>query len=264
MVLFWAGVLVALVAAARSTYSPCGLSMLSTITPFGERGRGHRYGATAAWYLLGAIAGGATLGGLSAGLAALVKAAGSTGPWTYAVAAALAAAGALTDGGLLGPVLPLIRRQVDDRWLARYRPWVYGVGFGWQIGVGLATYLMTAAVGLVVAFGILSGSPLVAFALGLVFGLARGSTGFLTARASRPADLRTLHGRLDAIAPAVRRAATGLQAGLALGLLAAAVTGYGSSLDVAVVAGLGLTGGAVAVGGLRRLRPSGPRPQVVR
>ena len=31
-------------AAVRSTWSPCGLSMLSTITPLTERARGHRYG----------------------------------------------------------------------------------------------------------------------------------------------------------------------------------------------------------------------------
>ena len=46
-------------AAARSTWSPCGLSMLSSITPFGEHGRRHRYAVTATWYLVGAVAGGA-------------------------------------------------------------------------------------------------------------------------------------------------------------------------------------------------------------
>ena len=57
-------------AAVRSTWSPCGLSMLSTITPFGERGRGHAYRATATWFVVGAAGGGATLGLLMAGLAA--------------------------------------------------------------------------------------------------------------------------------------------------------------------------------------------------
>ena len=57
-----AAVTVALVAAARSTWSPCGLSMLSTITPLGESARGHRWGATASWFVVGAVAGGATLG----------------------------------------------------------------------------------------------------------------------------------------------------------------------------------------------------------
>ena len=42
---------VAAVAAIRSTWSPCGLSMLATITPVGERGRGNRYRSTAAWFV---------------------------------------------------------------------------------------------------------------------------------------------------------------------------------------------------------------------
>ena len=42
---------VAVAAAVRSTWSPCGLSMLSTITPFGERAKGHSYRATAAWFV---------------------------------------------------------------------------------------------------------------------------------------------------------------------------------------------------------------------
>jgi len=37
------GLAVAISAAARSTWSPCGLSMLSSLTPLAERGRGHRY-----------------------------------------------------------------------------------------------------------------------------------------------------------------------------------------------------------------------------
>ncbi len=48
-----AAVVVAVAAAGRSTWSPCGLSMLSTITPLGERARGHRWGATAAWFVAG-------------------------------------------------------------------------------------------------------------------------------------------------------------------------------------------------------------------
>jgi hypothetical protein len=46
---------VAVAAAIRSTWSPCGLSMLSTITPIAERGRNHRYYSTATWFVLGAV-----------------------------------------------------------------------------------------------------------------------------------------------------------------------------------------------------------------
>ncbi len=238
-------------AAARSTWSPCGLSMLSTITPFGERGRGHRYAVTAGWFVAGAAAGGATLGAVAAGGAALVAGAGGTHhPAVLAgVAAGLAAAGAGMDAGLFGEVLPLIRRQVDDGWLARYRPWVYGAGFGWQIGTGLATYLMTAAVLVVAFFAALTASPAAALGVATAFGLARGLTVFLTARSATPAGLRDLHRRLDAAGPAVRWAVVGVQAGaaVALGLVAAAATAPGDlAVPAVLVGGAGLAGGAYA------------------
>ena len=49
-------------AAVRSTWSPCGQSMLSQITPFTERARHHRFGVTAGWFVVGSVVGGATLG----------------------------------------------------------------------------------------------------------------------------------------------------------------------------------------------------------
>ena len=65
--------IVALAAAVRSTWSPCGLSMLSTITPIGERAKGHSYRSTAAWFVFGAVVGGATLGAAVAVLAVGVR-----------------------------------------------------------------------------------------------------------------------------------------------------------------------------------------------
>ena len=258
MVYLLVGLVVAVAAAGRSTWSPCGLSMLSTITPFGERARRHRYGVTAGWFVLGSIAGGATMGGAAAGSAALARLAGAPSPAWLAAGAVLALAGALVDAGAFGPVLPLIRRQVDDGWLARYRPWVYGAGFGWQIGVGFATYLMTAGVAVVALLGALSGSPAVALGLGVAFGAARGATVFLTARAGSPAALRELHGRIDRLGPAVRRAATGAQAGAALGLTLAAFNPGSqarSSLMALVLAGVATF--AAAATGWRRPADSG-------
>ena len=274
MAILLVGIVVAVAAAGRSTWSPCGLSMLSTITPFGERARRHRYGATATWFLAGSVAGGATLGGAAAGLAAVVRLMAVPGqrPAWLAVGAAVALGGAAVDAGLFGPILPVIRRQVDDGWLARYRPWVYGAGFGWQIGVGFATYLMTAGVAVVVALGALSGSPGVALALGLVFGAARGSTVFLTAGASSPASLRALHGRIDRLGPAVRRAAAGAQSGAALGLalVAAGVAGRLGAMGVALlmtvvtaVIGPALLGRTPRARLRLRRRPGRPDPVVV-
>jgi hypothetical protein len=195
--------------------------MLSTITPFAERARRHRYPATAAWFVLGGLAGGATLG-VGAALAALaVSSAGlSSHPPEVAAAAAVAALGAAAvDLDVFGPVIPVIRRQVDDRWLARYRPWFYGAGFGWQVGVGVATYVMTAGVFLLLVMAALTGSPLEALGVCAAFGLARGLTVFLTAAAWDPARLRVLHGRLDRAGPAVRATVIVVEVVVAVGLV---------------------------------------------
>ena len=52
---------------------------------------------------------------------------------------------AASDARLGGFHLPFHSRQVNERWLDQFRPWVYGAGFGWQIGAGLVTYIKTAA-----------------------------------------------------------------------------------------------------------------------
>lgn len=236
------GLVVATAAAVRSTWSPCGLSMLSSLTPFGERARGHRYAATAAWYVAGAVAGGLTLGVGSAVAATAVHASGLIRrPGAIAAILALAAVtAAAVDAGALGVELPLVRRQVDDRWIARYRPWAYGAGFGWQIGVGLATYVMTAGVFLVPSLGALGGRPVTALIICGSFGLVRGLSVLLTARARTPDRLRQLHAGFEAAGPAARWAVVAIE--LAVG---AAVVGQRWG---AVAAGVAV--GAITVGGL--------------
>jgi hypothetical protein len=203
----------ALASAARSTWSPCGLSMLSSLTPFGERSRGHRYGATVAWFILGAAAGGATLGIAALALAIVASRAGigaHPGP-VASVAAAMAMVGAAVDAGLFGSILPVIRRQVNDHWLSRYRSWVYAGGFGWQIGTGVATYVMTSAVFVFVALATLSADPVAAFFIATGFGAARGTAVLLTSRAPSPSALRFLHRRLERASEPVRRIAIATQ-----------------------------------------------------
>ena len=58
VVMIGLGVVVVVAAAVYSTWSPCGQSMLSTITPLGEQRRGARFGWTAGWFVVGALAGG--------------------------------------------------------------------------------------------------------------------------------------------------------------------------------------------------------------
>jgi hypothetical protein len=226
---------VAVASAVRSTWSPCGLSMLSTITPMTERSRGHRYGVTATWFVLGALVGGATLGGVSAAVAAGVHASGASTTLRLGIAGTLALLAASIDAGSFGVRPPFFKRQVNDDWLRQYRPWVYGAGFGWQIGVGVATYIMTAGVLLTAALAALAASASLALAIGLLFGLLRGSAVFFSARATTPEGLRSLHARFDALESPVRLAVTAVEAVAGITLAAVVSPAAGAVAAVAVV-----------------------------
>ncbi|HMJ76950.1 MAG TPA: hypothetical protein VK507_13315 [Iamia sp.] len=232
MLLVLLALVVALAAATRSTWSPCGLSMLSTITPMAEQSRGHRYGVTATWFILGAGLGGLTLGGAAALLAAGLSVLDLSTTATFGAAAVLAAATAMVDAGTFGRRPPFFRRQVDDAWLAKYRAWVYGGGFGWQIGVGLATYIMTAGVVLTALLAVLTASVTQALAIGVIFGLARGLVVLLGARITSPGALGAVHQRLDALEAPVRWAVVGVQVAVAL---LAAVVAWGPMAAIPVV-----------------------------
>jgi hypothetical protein len=241
--------IVALAAATRSTWSPCGLSMLSTITPMAEQSRGHRYGVTATWFILGAGLGGLTLGGIAAALAAGLAALDLSTTAALGAGAVLAAVAAAVDAGTFGRKPPFFRRQVDDAWLGTYRAWVYGGGFGWQIGVGLATYIMTAGVVLTALLAVLTTSPAQALLIGVVFGLARGLVVLLGARITSPGALGAVHQRLDALEAPVRWGVVGVQ------VLVAVVAGIAAWGPIAALAIIGACALALAV----RL-PLGLRP----
>ncbi len=244
-------IVVAVAAAVRSTWSPCGLSMLSTLTPLAERSRGHRYAATAAWFVVGATVGGATLGLVAAGLAMGVATLGPSAETAALVAAVSALIAGGSDLAPFGRQLPFHRRQVDELWLGRYRRWVYASGFGWQIGAGVITYIMTAALYLLVVLAALTGSPAAALAVLTLFGLLRGLAVLLSVRITTPAALHAFHRRFDAWGPASRQQVIAVQfgvsvvAGIAVGPAIGAVAALGVALLVAVH--------------LQTRRPAGPR-----
>jgi hypothetical protein len=238
---------VAVAAAMRSTWSPCGLSMLSTITPIGERGRNNRYATSAAWFVAGAVLGGATLGSGAAALAAVVGALDLSGDVRIAVAAVLAAVTIASDLALAGFRLPSHTRQVNEGWLGQYRSWVYAGGFGWQIGVGLATYVTTAAVYLMLALAALTASPVAAFSIVTGFGLVRGLAVLLGRHLTTPARMLALHRRLEELLPAAQRAIVLVQAAV---LAVAAGAAWGAAPAVV----LALAG--IAVVAARRPRPA--------
>lgn len=252
--------LVAVTAAVRGVWSPCGLSMVSAINPFTERAQGHRYRLTAAWFIAGSVLGGLVFGAVGAMGAVLLDpligdlvtgdlATGdlaTTAGVTVAVAAACCLVTSASDVRAFGFRLPLHPRQVNERWIGRYRRWVYAAGFGAQIGAGLATYIMTAAVYLVPVLGALSGSPAFALTAGAVFGAVRGAAVLLSAGATDPAVLRRLHRRLDTLARWSLRIAVAVQlaAAVAFGYLAAGAAG----LAVVTLIGAGLISVSLATG----------------
>jgi hypothetical protein len=252
--------LIAIAAAARSTWSPCGLSMLSSITPLAEQGRGHRYRTTALWFVVGSVLGGACLGLLMAALAAGIGAVGASSMLLTSVAAVACLVTIAADAGVGGLHLPIHRRQVNERWLDQFRPWVYGAGFGWQIGTGLATYIKTCAVYLMIVLAVLTGSPTTALLVGVVFGLVRGLAVFLGRHITSAASLAEFHRRLVAAEPVARAAMTGCEAVAALTFCALVSPWLAAAVGVVGVAALGRSWSRSLRRPAARLRVRQPAP----
>lgn len=181
--------------------------MLTSITPLGERSRGNRWTVTMTAYALGCALGGATtgvvLGTVGAALPALP---------VLLLAGAACLAAAVAD--LLPGPLPVGRRQVDERWLGHYRGWVYGVGFGYQLGLGVVTIVTSASTFAVLAVALLTQSPTAGLVVGGVFGVARALPALLLRRVETWEGVRALGARLDAGSTSASRAtAVGLAAG---------------------------------------------------
>ncbi|HEY1329895.1 MAG TPA: hypothetical protein VGH10_00300 [Actinomycetota bacterium] len=199
--------------------------MLGSITPLGERGRGSTWAVTAAFYIAGsAIAGaavGAGLGGLGRAIAGMGSA-GSAAPaqttaWILAAVTSFAVAVDLRAGGLR---LPSVERQVNEEWLYRYRGWVYGLGFGLQLGTGVVTIVTTAAVYLTWLAALLTASPLAGGAIGLAFGLGRAAPMLSVAGVRDQSRLLALDASLRRLEPLSRRMTISAEAALGGSLLA--------------------------------------------
>ena len=230
-------IVTAAAAAVRGTWSPCGLSMLSTVTPLAEAGRGRRWSVTARWFVAGAVLGGLTLGALMAGLAAGVGALGVSTSTALAIATVAALVCAASDLDPFGLHIPFHGRQVNERWLDQYRAWVYGGGFGWQIGCGLATYITTAGMYLTILLTALTGNPLAALAIGAGFGLVRGLAIYAGRSITTTERLLAAHRRFGALRRPVRLATIGIM--LAVGVVAAAAwVGVGGALGAAAASAL--------------------------
>jgi hypothetical protein len=186
--------------------------MLASIHPLGERGRQQRYGVTVAAFVAASATAGAAFGAL---LGALGAFAAPARPWW--LLAAVAAAGA---------PLPGPHRQVNEDWLVRYRGWVYGAGFGAQLGLGVTTIVPSGITWLVLACAFASGSVAGGAVVGAAFGVVRALPILLSARVHDPATLRTLLRRVDALRPVAARAAAAVHLVAAAGLGAAALGAF--------------------------------------
>src|SRR6266513_3916919 len=140
--------------------------MLASIHPLGERVRRNRWWLTAAAHVVASAGGGALAGAALGGLARLALgpllrgvpggAPGAIGV-RWALVIAICGLAAAVDASGRRPPWP-VHRQVDDGWMAGYRGWVYGAGYGFQLGLGVVTIVTTASVYAVAALALLTGS----------------------------------------------------------------------------------------------------------
>jgi hypothetical protein len=182
--------------------------MLASITPLGERGRRRRWGRTVTAFVIASTLGGAATGAVAGALGWLVLRDVS---WDARIGlvAALLAVGLVLD--LLGKV-PGPRRQVDESWLDRYRGWVYGAGFGFQLGAGVVTIVTNSAVWVALGAAMATASPAFGAAICALGGLVRGATILTGARLQTPEQLVRFHARLTAWRRPVRVTGLALQA----------------------------------------------------
>jgi sulfite exporter TauE/SafE len=190
--------------------------MLASITPLGERGRHSHFAVTVTAFALGATTAGALLGAALGALGGLLPGgfSGDARLAGAAVALLIALALDLTRAG----AVPGPRRQVDERWLDRYRGWVYGLGYGAQLGLGVLTVVTSAATYVALLAALLTGSIATGALIVGLYGALRGLTPLLATRVRTPAQLVALHGRLERAEPVTARAG-------ALALGAAAIAG---------------------------------------
>jgi MFS family permease len=187
--------------------------MLASIHPLGERTRNSRWGITVTAYIIGSVAGGMFTGAALGWLGRLTLPPLTTA--TVAVAMILVGIiGASID--LLRLPLPTWHRQVNEDWLSTYRGWVYGSGFGFQLGMGLVTIVTSASIYATFLIAFLSASWTTGALIGAVFGLSRALVILQVARVDRPEDLRRFHRSMQRQAPWAQRAAVVAQVSLAL------------------------------------------------
>lgn len=199
--------------------------MLSSIHPLGEAGRGQRWWLTVAAHIAGSVLGGGLVA-LGLGMAGWIAARIGLGPTVrLTLVGAVAALAVHADWRGWPRWLPRPYRQVNEDWMTRYRGWVYGGGFGVQLGMGITTIVTAATVYVLGALAFAVASPGPAVLLGAAFGLARGATVLWARGIDGPDALVAFHRRLQARAGLGRLAAVTADATVLLGMVAVLARG---------------------------------------
>jgi hypothetical protein len=195
--------------------------MLTSINPLGERGRNQRYPITVTAFIIASTVAGAFLGAICGAIGSVL----SSRDVALVAIAALGAIGLALDRGVLGTRVPGPRRQVEEQWLTTYRGWVYGAGFGAQLGLGFTTIVSASATWLAFACAVLSGSTVGGLLIGTTYGLVRALPILLAARVREPGRLRMLMRDLDRHRPHMATATTAAQIGVVFAALAVTTVG---------------------------------------
>lgn len=189
--------------------------MLSSIHPLGERARHNRWALTVAAFTMGAAISG-SLAGLALGaLGSLVPLSGRSG--LMVTAAAALAAGMLDMAGIRAPGPS---RQVNETWIGAFRGWVYGAGFGLELGLGSVTYVVTWGVYASYLAALATASPTLGALVGAGFGVGRSLSMWLAGRVDRPSRLTGFNRRLASAGPLVRKTSAVALSVLGVGLIA--------------------------------------------
>jgi hypothetical protein len=195
--------------------------MLGSITPLGERGRGSRWWLTVGTYVVGSAVAGLATGALF-GLVGSWFASGLELEVRFALLAFVVLLGLALDLGAMGLHLPTIHRQVDEGWRTSYRGWVWGLGFGLQLGAGVATIVTSSTIYSTWFAAFLTADARAGAIVGSAFGLARSLPVFAVAGVRRPDQLLRVDGVLGRLAAPARKAALAGGAALAAISLAGA------------------------------------------
>ncbi len=176
--------------------------MLTSINPLVERTRSNRWSITAIYFFVGSLVGGAVLGLTSGALGQLANADDYRTPFAVSIVA-VSAISLLHEANVTLP-LRWWHRQVNENWLSSYRSWVYGAGFGIQLGLGFATYVVTGLVVIVVFASAATGDALTGLAIGAVFGAVRGMSILVGLNVDTPAQLRSRMAAIERLATPAR------------------------------------------------------------